>query len=169
MNIEKLKFYPVKTVEKLASFHLRLFIDRVFFKGKDKDNNSFGGYKSEQYVDMKSRGFVKKRGRGRYKGYVEQPIESTQTGKVDLKATGKLWKATHAYDEDTNSYRIGWDENRDKKFKTENVQIVQGQKKQGRDILGVPDSEMEKVVNQLGNFTEKLINKIVKNVNIRVG
>lgn len=165
IGLEKVKVFDPKDIAKVAAIHLRYFKDRVFSKGKDKDDKQFKGY-SENYTKIKSRGFTTLKG-DRYKSHTGQPISSTQTAKVDLTVTGKLNKATHVYDFRSDGYRIGWHTNR-----TDNVQnnkIVEGQKEQGRDILGCPESEMKKVANEVERQFEKHLKLTLKDVSITVG
>ena len=70
-------------------------------------------------------------------------------------------KDTHAEEIRTDSYKIDW--------RGEAARIVHGQKDQGRDILGIPKTEMKRVVNQLSIQMERQFKQKFKNINVRVG
>ena len=161
MNLEKLKFFDVKTVKKMASYHLRIFKHRVEVQALDKDGNAFPPYK-EPYKSQKARGMTKLSG-GRYKSHANQPIKNTNVSKPTLVLTGRTMMGARGmkkFDEQKDGYRLGWSGEREK--------IIKGNAARGRDILGAPSGEMEKVVRELGNLTEKQMKQIIKNVTVRV-
>ena len=159
MGLEKLKFYPVDLVKKMASYHIRIFKERVK-GGKDKDDSPFRPY-SRKYAEQKQRGMTGLSGK-KYERYRGIPI-NTQTSPPNytLRGKGMTLSAMRFIDIDSDSYKLNWT--------GEPALIVQGNKERGRNILGVPKSEINKIVKILGKETEKQFRKKLKDITVRVG
>jgi len=159
LGLEKVKIYDPRDLKKVAAIHLRYFKNRVQEKGQDKDGQTFNKY-SDKYAKLKANRFAKKDG-GRYASLKGQPISSTRVTPPDFTLTGKTMKALHDDEIRSDGYKLTW--------KGEAGRIVKGNKERGRDILGVPEEELKRVVDQVNIQFEKHLKLNLKDINITVG
>lgn len=157
MGFENVKLFDPRDLLKIAAFHLRIFVQRVK-SGKDAEGTTFPKY-TDKYAKMKSGRMTGKKGRlKRYKGI---SITSSQVSPPDFTLTGLTLRGLRVRAHDSHSYTLGWE--------GEPAEIVQGNAGRHRDIMsGVPDGEVSRVVELLGNAVDQELKTKLKNITVHV-
>ena len=159
--------------------------------GKFQNNESGLHYKSKEYVQYKKIGmqrltkdtkkgrksvfqktgignglsdnFRKKIGKsGRLKAYAGKPISSTNTSYVDMTLTGTLKKSLHVVRAWLQGVECGYRPDDHAAGK------IEGNRKLGREILGLSDENQEKVKAFIQQLIEKRVQGFNQKINIDV-
>ena len=166
MGLEKVQFFPVDGVRRIAVEHVSVFSRRVFRNGIDSDGKQLKPY-SKKYQDMIASDFRDESG-SRLEGYRDVSIESAPR-KIAMRnpvLTGKTARNLRVRNVKSDQYSLGWD--------GEPAQIVQELAGMGRDIAGlgggdpVPAKEQQFIVERFARLVDKEFRKL-KDVKIRVG
>ena len=162
-NLSKIKFFDPKEVRKIALYHMKIFRDRMK-AGKNKDGRRFPayskGYKEALKRDMRIKRGPRKGERHKGLGGISLTTGAQKIGQRSFLLRGFAIKGLRPRKHGTDYYEIGWDGN--------DTEIVDWNSEKGRDNVGVPDSEMNKIVNKFGLAVDIQWAK-VKNVNVKVG
>lgn len=156
-------FFPLSEMRRISKIWFRLFYDRVFRDGKDKDGKQFDSY-STQYADYISND-MRTFGRGPNKAGAGRKLKGFKG--TSLKYDSRAQKLTKrmpvmlgvlrsnlrikGYDKD--DIKIGFD--------GEPAEIAQYLKDQGRDFISdIPDKEFDRLVLEIGSSVDKEFKKI---------
>ena len=158
-GLKNIKFFDRKIVTKLSAYHLRVFKHRVQVEGKDADGTRFRPY-TMKYRKLKAKGFKKKDGTN-YKNVPR--VKSTKVTPPDFTLTGRTMQSLKVKNINTDGYKLEWTD-------PDSGAIIKGNKKRGRDIVGVPGNELKKVRKILERYWSVYAKrKLSKTINIRVG
>ena len=155
--MEKVKFFDLVLIKKVAVHHLTLFKHRIQVEGKDKTGARFRPY-SQKYRERKARGFKKKDGSPSLAKAISGRALNTQISPPNFTLTGTTMRSVEIENERSDGYSFTWG--------GEPGLIVEGNMEKGRDIVGVPGNEADKVLRFLGIKMEQYLNKTIKNVTV---
>ena len=153
-SLKNIKLFDPSIVKTIAMQHNTLFKNRVTKKGLDFAGDRFPPY-SERYEELKETDFRDEEGK-RYAGYRGLSL-SNEVNVPDFQLTLKTMMNLKIMHVKSDSYMIGWNNERA-------IQIVEAnamRKKRKRDIKsGVPDSEINKIVDLFDKEIERQLNKV---------
>lgn len=160
-NLKKIEYFPIEDVKKIAALHQTKFYKRVAEQGKDKDGNQLPEY-SESYLDFLQSDA--REGGKRIGGLKGISIDNSpaKIAKRKFRLRGRTMSNFGVRDIQKDEYQLGWD------GEAAGIVEINANRRIKRDIIGVPDKEMDWVVNLLGKSFDRQINK-VKNITVNVG
>lgn len=156
-----IKFFPVSQLKKIAALHVTKFKRRVTRDGLDKNGNPFPEY-SEAYLEfLRNDGKEEGKRRGDVAG-VSLTVNPEKIAKRQFILRGLTMRNFRVREVRQDSYTLGWDD------EAAGIVEANANRRKKRDIIGVPESEMNWVVDQLGGLVDKEFEKF-KDVTIKVG
>jgi len=187
---DKINILTPQDWRKIGTFANKL-IQNDFGEGKFQNNKSNLQYLSQQYKKQKANGMrrvtkggvlkdfdpshdypgkrlygKKKRvaeGKGqRLRGFFGQPIESTNTAFVDMTLTGRLKKSLIVKENLPNGIRSGYSTSDDNPGK------IEGNRKYGREVLGLSDENQEKVKDYMIGLMKNHVKDFNQSISIKV-
>lgn len=159
-GLDKIQYFPLQEVKKIAQFHVKKFHDRVENKGIDAKGDQLPKY-SEGYIKQLQADFRNKSGkRTKYAG-ISLETSSQKIAKRTFRLRGLTMKNFRVREVKKDSYQIGWD--------GEAAGIVEENMARGRDVgSGIPDDEFQWVLRQFGDVVENQF-KQLKDKTVIVG
>lgn len=187
---DKINILTPQDWRKIGTFANKL-IQNDFAEGKFQNNKSNLQYLSQQYKKQKANGMrrvtrggvlkdfdpshdypgkrlygKKKRvaeGKGkRLSGFYGQPIESTNTAFVDMTLSGRLKKSLHVKENLPNGIRSGYN------LTDNNPGKIEGNRKYGREVLGLSDENQEKVKDYMIGLMKNHVKEFNQSISIKV-
>jgi len=161
VHLSKIKYFDRNGLSKIAAEHITKFKQRVTQRGLDKDDQPFPKY-SDSYMDfLLSNGKTNGKRKANVKG-LPLTVNPTKIARRLFFLRGLTMRNFRVRGVSTDNYTLGWD--------GEAAGIVEANagRRVKRDIIGVPDSEMNWVLSRLGKLIDKEFAKI-KSKTIKVG
>ena len=163
MGFEKLQVFPRQTMLKVGMLHYAKALDRIFFKGKDKDGRTLKRY-TEKYAELKARGFKRKSDGRNYANLAQYSLDrQIYPPNLTLRAvTRRNFEHNRVRGYSKTYWELGWD--------GEAGKIINAQKEQGRDVVSsIPQKELNWCRDQLIKEMEIQFGKKLKDITITVG
>lgn len=157
-NFDKVEIFNTSVLRRVAERHLSLMYQRVL-NGRDYRDRQFPKY-SSGYEKLLGNDFRKKDGT-RYARYRGLPLTTggNKIAKRPLLLRGLTMGNLRVRSVRKDSWVSGWD--------GEAGGIVEGQARKGRDVIsGVPESEEQFIIRELGKALDKEIDKIPNIINL---
>ena len=155
-GFDKIQFFDTKRMRGVAEREKSRFVVRVTEKGQDAKGRAFKKY-SKSYTRLINDNFQKKSG-GRLKAYQGFPVGGKTTKPV-FALRGLTMSNFRVRKVVKDGFILGWN--------GEAAEIVDGNQKKGRDIVGIPDKEFNEVLKDLGLAVDKEFKKIPNRTVIR--
>jgi len=153
LNMDKIKFFEIKGLRRVAERHRAKFICRVTEDGKDYRGSNLPRY-SKEYDERLRKDYRNKDGR-RYSGFegISLTTSGAKRSKRQFILTGNTMSNFHVSKVARDHYVLSWN--------GEAGSIVDGNAKKGRNIKdGIPDDEMAFVTREVGFLVDKEFKKI---------